>query len=356
MLLVRALNEFDIVSDPLKNGIASKQMIYDLTRRYYENNKKSGFNNLSEEEKDIFVKEHMSDYLKSHDHKLEKQFIKNSSKSREVVSDFIDFTKSIKGMDIEKLHSLLHGDNNLDFGSILRFRKQISTLQTHILYGSSKITDWISTCTNIDAVDRYYQEQDEHRLAVIKTNSNGLMDSDNILTVDVSSKDKIVNNDYLCNKIDINENIIDILASITNLNPMMALHFSNSMVKPTKENARSFNYSTASKEMCILRYIPKEHVLAVLEALQVDLLKRDMLSNDFFKLSPEEQKVELEKLKRTLQFRIQIQEDNFLKYIFEELYINNKNEKVINEDEKKVAEARLKILAITKGINNANLK
>ena len=37
MLLFRALNDYDIASCPLKNGIASKKMMYDLVRSYYEN-------------------------------------------------------------------------------------------------------------------------------------------------------------------------------------------------------------------------------------------------------------------------------------------------------------------------------
>lgn len=39
MLLLRALNELDILSEPEKNGIASKKLIKELTKSHYETKK-----------------------------------------------------------------------------------------------------------------------------------------------------------------------------------------------------------------------------------------------------------------------------------------------------------------------------
>ena len=66
MLLVRALNDFDILSNLLENGIASKKLIYNLTKSNYENSKDKEFHNLNDQEKDIFIKEHMKTYIKNH--------------------------------------------------------------------------------------------------------------------------------------------------------------------------------------------------------------------------------------------------------------------------------------------------
>lgn len=82
MLLFRALNDFDIIANPLKNGIASKQMIYDLVKRHYENDSRSEYCRLNDVERDLFIKEHFDEYLKTHYHKLDRIFVRNSNKTR----------------------------------------------------------------------------------------------------------------------------------------------------------------------------------------------------------------------------------------------------------------------------------
>lgn len=34
MFLFRAMNDFDSIIDPIKNGLASKELIYNATKRY----------------------------------------------------------------------------------------------------------------------------------------------------------------------------------------------------------------------------------------------------------------------------------------------------------------------------------
>ena len=53
-VLFRALNELDIMCDPLFNGVASKKLIYDLTYSYLQSNDRNYFNSLSDKENDIF--------------------------------------------------------------------------------------------------------------------------------------------------------------------------------------------------------------------------------------------------------------------------------------------------------------
>ena len=52
MLLLRALNEYDIVSNPDINGIASKEMIYNLVKSYYESIQDKEYMKLNSKEKD----------------------------------------------------------------------------------------------------------------------------------------------------------------------------------------------------------------------------------------------------------------------------------------------------------------
>ena len=357
MLLVRALNSFDIEADPLTNGIASKKMIYDLTKRYYENNRNSKYKELSEEEKDIFIREHIEEYLRSHNHKLEKLFVKNSSETREDVREYKEFLNAVRGKSKEELTELARTNyDGLNFGSYIKFKKYLSTLQQHLLLGSSKTTDWISTSTDLGAIKKFYDQQDIHKVAVIRTNTGGLIDSDNILTVDISSKDMIERNKYLCNKIDIDEDIIDVIAQLSNAYPSLMLNFGNRLVNRTNEKARGYSYSKSAKEMCILRYIPKDHIVSVLDALQVELVYRNLFNYDFFKLSKEEQKKELERLRKVLQYRVDFQQDPFIKHVFEELFIENKNERTLGESEERINHEKAKILHLARDIPNANIK
>lgn len=48
MLLLRALNEYDIITNPLINGISSKKMIYDIVKKHLENN--GSYSNLNDED------------------------------------------------------------------------------------------------------------------------------------------------------------------------------------------------------------------------------------------------------------------------------------------------------------------
>ena len=50
MLLFRALNEFDILTNPMENGLMSKKLIYDLTYSYLSINEKEFFDKVGVKE------------------------------------------------------------------------------------------------------------------------------------------------------------------------------------------------------------------------------------------------------------------------------------------------------------------
>lgn len=361
MLLVRALNNYDILGDPLENGIASKQLIYKIVKNYYEKNNVKEYMSLNEEEKEEFIKEHMEEYIKSHNKKLKNKYYKHSEKSREDIKEFCEFVNVVKSKSKEELELLIKNNTeNINFGSYIEFFKYLSSLQTHLLYGSTKLTDWISTSTDFDSIMRYYNKQDEHKIAVIRSNTGGLVDSDNILSVDLSTMDKIKEKNYLCNKIEINdEKVIDIVSELCHYDPSLSLKFKNKYVNPTDVNSRGFKYANKSKEVCMLKYIPKEHIVAVLEALQVDLIRSHIFDTKFLKLDKEEQKKELEKLKKSLMYHVNRSEDPFVKHVFEELYIKNNNINnivTVYESRGKIIDTRNKILKLAKETPNIQIK
>ena len=361
MYLFRALNNYDILGNPVDNGIASKAVIFKVVKNYYDKNNDKEYHSLNDEEKEIFIKEHMEEYIKTHGSKLKNKYFKHSIKSRNDVKDFCEFVTRVKSMSQEELDEEIRTNKErLNFGSYVEFFKYISSLQKHLLLGSNTITDWISTTTCLNSVEKYYRKQDIHRIAVIKSDTGGLVDSDNILSVDLSTMDKIKEKNYLCNRIDINdEKLIDIISDICRFDPALSLKFKNKFVNPTDINSRGFKYANSDKEVCILKYIPRDHIVSVLEALQIDLIKAHLFNSNFIKLGKEEQKKELEKLKHDLLKGVELFSDPFVKHVFEELYLENKNiDSIVTQHDSraKIIDRRNKILALAKNIHNVQIK
>jgi len=364
MLLLRALNDYDIISSPLTNGISSKQMIYDLVKRHYENdrNNNKGYFNLNAKEKDEFIKGHIEEYLKSHNHKLEKIFIRNSNQSREDVREYRKFLDAIKDKSAaEMLKVVKNNTENINFGSYIVFMKYLSELQRHLLYGSTKITDWISASTNMESMLRYYDNQKTHRVAVIKSNTKGLVDSDDIMSVDLSTFEKInKNSKYLCNRIDcIDDTIADVMAELSRVDPTIMLKFKNNIIDQTDIKSRGFKYSTNSKEICMLRYIPKEHIISLLEALQIDLARCESFNENFVYKPKEEQENELNRFKSILFIQLKQINDPYLLFLFDELYMKNKNiNDLVSFDQSKtyIENNRNKILSLSLRIASPMVK
>ena len=362
MLLLRALNDYDILADPLKNGISSKQMIYDLVKKYYEYDKNSNYSNLSEYERELFIQNHIAEYLKLYNYKLEKLFLKNSNQSREDVKEYKLFLNKIKNKGVDELLDIVrYNDENINFGSYIKFMKHLSELQRHLLYGSSKITDWISTSTNVESMLKYYDMQKIHNVAVIVSNTGGLIDSDNIMSVDLSTFESIEKNSkYLCNKIDDKTNLItDVLADLSRINPTIMLSFKKKEIKETDIKSRGFKYSTNSKEICILRYIPKDHIISILESLQIDLVRCGRFNENFVFKSRKEQKEELIRYKQVLLNQLKRIDNPYLLYLYDEIYIKNRNIKdlvTFNQSKEYIKYNRNKILNLSLKIPSSMIK
>lgn len=336
MLLVRSLNEYDIVSDPLSNGIASKELIYNLTKSYYDSQKDKEYIALSNKEKDVFIREHIKEYLISHKRKLAKLYEKRNASYRKAISDLLD---------------------RHDPAGAIMVIKYMSSLQSHLNSGSRVNSNWISTSKSLDGIGKYYDKQDVHKVALIKTNTNGFIDSDRVLTMDVSSKEKIASNHFLYNKIDCD--FIDNLAYISTSYPAVLDYFTANFTVLTNPKARGFNYAKSSREVCIYEYLPASHIIGLIEALQMDLIKLGVFNFDYFKLSREDQEMYLNKLKMILFKLIKNLQDPFMLYVFQELYLNNKNLKTIitfRDSKDKIIASRNKILSLAKRIPNIQIK
>ena len=361
MYLVRALNNLDILGDPLENGIASKQMIYRIVKNYYEKSNNLEYLSLNDEEKDLFIKEHMEEYLRDHNKRIKNKYFKSSNKAREDTKEFVEFVRAIKSKSREEQEALIRDNKEgLNFGSYIQFLNYISSLQRHLMFGSSKITDWISFSTKFDSVFRYYQYQDIHKVAVVRSDSGGLVDSDNILTIDLSTMDRIKDKPYLCNQIDVRfEKVMDLIEDLCRIDPSLTMKFKRCAINETDKNARGFKYANNSNEVCVFKYVPKDHIVAVLEALQIDLIRTNAFSTEFLKLSKEDQKKELDILKKSIEYSLINYHDPFLMHVFYELYINNKSINrivTVQDSEEKIKRARNKVLEIARHTPNIQIK
>ena len=328
MFLFRALNEYDILSNPLDNGLASKRVINDIVENYYKN-RNIDFINQSKEKKIELIK----DYLISHNNKLEKKYY-NYSK------DYI-----------EVLDNINKGNSNNKAGDYIQYEKILSTIQSHLITGSKIDTNWISTSKELYSIKKYYEKQNIHKVAIINTNKD-------LLTVDLSSKEIIKNNSLLCNKIDCDNDIIDILSKLCEYSPNIAVGFNREYINKTSEKSRGFNYSTSSNEVCIYKYIPSNNIVSVLEAIQMDLIFSNSFNTKFFELDKKEQIKQLSILKNNIKKIIVSINDTYLLNLYKDLYEDNKNINSlvrVNNSKDKIIYNRNKILRITKTIPNIQI-
>lgn len=336
MLLFRALNKYDIVSNPINNGLASKKMIQDMVKLHYESINDTTYLNLCDEDKDRFINDHMIDYLIEYRYKLEKLYKKRNKFYKNVMDELLD---------------------NKNPAGYIMFVKFLSSLQTHLRCGSKLDTNWISTSKSLETVLKYYENQDIHGVALIESNTNGIIDSERILTVDLSSEESIKKNNFLCNKI--NSSDIELLSMLTSNFSWIVDDFKRDFFVPTSDKAVSFNYSRASKEVCIYDYIPSEHIVGIIEALQMDLIRKKVFNEKFYMLDKSVQKEELKKLKKEILKIIKKMSDLYLLHVYNELYINNKNINSLitfTNSKQEVIKRRNKILNIATSIPNVQIK
>ena len=305
MFLFRALNDFDIIIDPIKNGLASKKMIYDATKRYLYNVEREKVEKMSKQERYEYIKSYMREYLINHKHKLSKIFEKNHLETKNIINNFVD---------------------NKDKFAYCQMIMDLSSLPNHLVNGSKTYTNWISASNNIDGLWNYYDSQKIHEVAVINVNTNGVFD-ENTYIVDLSNRETINNIRFLSNKIDIDD--FDSFIMFMKANPELDKFFINGfnkyVMKPTNKKFMGFNFSAADNEYCIYEYLSKESIVTVLESLQIDLICADLFNEEYLLLSSNKQVQELKKLKDMILKHVLEEKNPYMLYVFEELYLKKHN-------------------------------
>ena len=335
-LLYRALNDFDIACNPLVNGLASKKLIYDLTWSYLEKNENVFFQSLNDKEKEKYCKENMFTYINRHQDELKKIIDMRCS----------EITKSISGIFEYDLESWTH----------LLF--YLSTLNSHLSNGSRINTDWISCSKNLNSLSKYCKNQSVHKVAVLVSCSNGILDN-NTIVVDLSSKEFINNIKCFLNKKVSEDSVKSIIQKYKQLSIAFLEALDDDVFVQTSDNFVGYNYATADNETCIYRFFPSENVISVLEQLQLDLITFKMFDFKFLMLDKEKQLLELNKLKQALMKLVLKQKDAFMLHVFKKMYLENKNINIVkNEmfDENKINYNRIKILKLVKNIPNMQIK
>ena len=353
--LYRALNEYDILCNPLYNGLASKKLIFELTQNSIINSESHYFNSLSKKEQDLYVKSKMNDYLKKNQSNLSNKFLNKSKNISKNVSKFNrmfnfsidDYNKKYTDIIIQHY-----------FESWLYICYYLSSLNNHLVNGSKTMTDWISFTSDINNTKKYYDSQDYHNLAIIGTNSYGLCDN-NTLIVDLSSKEKI-------------EFILDIISkkiNSTEFNKMYNEIKEEGFTKLLQEtdvfnksniNFMGYNFSAADKQWCVYNFLSQDNILSILETLQIDLLGIKRFNLKDYCILPKENQIEqLKILKELLKRKIVNQNDTILLNVYLELYYNNKNERISNLnifEKNNILLNKTKILKLASEIPNIQIK
>ena len=305
MFLFRALNDFDMIIDPIKNGLASKKMIYDATKRYLYNVEREKLMKMSQKEKDEYIKSYMYEYLKKHKHKLSKIFKKNHDETRNIIHRHVD------------------SKDKLAYCEIIR---DLSSLPNHLVNGSKTYTNWISASSNLDGIWKYYDKQKIHEIAVLNVGTNGVF-SDDTYIVDLSNRETINNIKFLSNKMGIET--FDLFNLFMKERPDMEKYFltifNKYVMKPTNKKFMGFNFSAADNEYCIYEYLSKESIVTVLESLQIDLICADLFNEEYLLLSSNKQAQELKRLKDMILKHVLEEKNSYMLYVFEELYLKNHN-------------------------------
>ena len=329
-VVLRALNEYDILCNPLINGIVSKKRLYFYTKRYLESKEAKYLASLSPKEQEEYIKSYIPKYLKTHKGILAKRFFADHKNIRTIIN------KYVTEQDSESYYWLL---------------QFLSTLNNHLINGSRTYTEWISTTTCFDSMYKYYQNQDVHNVAVCQIPTNGIYNRET-LAVDLSDREKIKQIKCLSKKI--NATDVHRFIELVNKDPELEKYadslFHEFIFQETNEKFMGFNFATASREICIYDYIPPQWIYSVLERIHIDLILIQRFNEEYISLSKEDQKKELIDLRERMKQLVLRLKDSYAVYVFEQLYLENKNKEKIatTENERaKIEHYRRLILANT---------
>ena len=330
-LVLRSLNEYDILCDPINNGIASKKMLFDLTRRHLEAKEGRYLESLSSQEREEYIKSYIPKYLKTHRSKLRKRFEYGNKEARDII------------------HSFIEKQDNESYFMMLQY---LSTLNNHLANGSRIDTKWISTTTSFDSVYKYYKNQDIHEIAVCTAYTNGVYNP-STLVLNLSDKEKIEELKCLSKKMDVST--VKRFIEISKSEDPRAMEYARAIFhecffEQTSAKFRGFSFANAAHEICFYNHIDYRCVRAILERLHVDLILLQRFNEQALNLSKDEQRKALIELKERMKNAVYRLNDPYLTRVFDELYLKNKSRDKIAIDEKdreKIEFCRRKILAGT---------
>ena len=261
MLLLRALNKYDELINPLECGLASKELIYKMTYDYLMSTKRDYMEKLSDKEKKIYVKESMKEYLITHKDKLNKLFERRHQETYNTIHNFVE---------------------KKDMYSYFKLMYDLSSLPNHLINGSRAYTNWISTTTDINKVFKYYDRQNTNELVIIDLDTNGAFNT-YTYAVDVSSKEIIRSINYISKRI--SKNDFDSFLTLIKNTPELKLEavslFNDFVVQSADKRFLGFHFAASSKEVSVYEHLPKENIKGILEQLEVDLLCADLLNENF---------------------------------------------------------------------------
>ena len=339
MILLRVLNEYDDLCDPYNNGIASKKLIYDATKCYLESNDSLYFNKLSIKEKDKYIREKMHDYIVNHKNNLSKLFTRRQNEISNCINSFVRLKCN------NSYYQLIY---------------YLSTLPSHLVNGSKTFTNWISTTSEFDKIWPYYDKQKTHKVAILDLSTNGVFNEDTFV-VDVSNKETIDKIKFLSKKIN-KQNIDEFIKYIEQNNELSdeaVKIFNNFILDPASKKFMGFNFSAASSEYSVYNYIDRKNIVSILEQLQIDLICSDIFNLKYLTLAKKDQIRELERLKYLLLKLMKSENNPYMFYICEKLYLNNENINFIvntKEEKEKIISIRNLILSKAQGLPSVLIK
>lgn len=246
--------------------------------------------------------------------------INNGFVSKEIIDDFL---KNSDNMDSENKISLIEKHQkeilkiagfyqeyvNSLFSSIENEKwsliQLISSANSHVLKGSSINYNWISFSKDIFSIKKYYLEQKNYNYIAIIESSNETVEEHNgnyLIKVDYSTIANMQENEYLMTQ----------------------------MGEKIAENSRLAAYGINSKEVCFYGHVPQDRIVAILRALEADMIFRGIISlTEILSLSNFER---LNLLMNITNYLKTIYQNNDLAlYIINEHYINNRSILSISE-------------------------